>query len=116
MAYALLAIAIFLNVAGQLLLKRAAMVGGSSQAEGAALQSFLSPWFFGGCGSLGASMLLWVIVLRRLPLTLAHPMTGVVYILVPVVSHVLWNEPLPAIRVAGISVIIFGVYLVARGS
>jgi drug/metabolite transporter (DMT)-like permease len=45
-----------------------------------------------------------------------HPLTGVVFILVPILSHFIWNEPLPPLRMVGITVIMVGVYLVARGS
>jgi undecaprenyl phosphate-alpha-L-ara4N flippase subunit ArnE len=110
--YVALALAILLNVAGQLLLKRAAMSGGGEGAP--AYKAYLSVWFFGGAGSLGASMLLWVQVLRAIPLTLAHPLTGVVFILVPLASHLLWKEPLPRTRLLGICIIIVGIYLVAR--
>jgi multidrug transporter EmrE-like cation transporter len=110
--YVLLVVAILLNVAGQLLLKRAAMAGSAPGA--AAHKVFLSVWFIGGAGSLGASMLLWVLVLRALPLTLVHPFTGAVFILVPLASHLLWKEPLPRTRLAGICIIIAGIYLVVR--
>jgi multidrug transporter EmrE-like cation transporter len=113
LGYVLLAVAILFNVVGQLLLKRAAVAG--SDAGAAVQKAFLNGWFLLGGASLGVSMLLWVQVLRKIPLTVAHPVTGVVYIIVPLASHLLWSEPLPAVRVAGISVIIFGVYLVARG-
>jgi undecaprenyl phosphate-alpha-L-ara4N flippase subunit ArnE len=107
----LLAVSILFNVAGQLLLKRAAMAG-----TGAAItRSFFSPWFVLGVGSLGTSMLLWVQVLRKMPISLAHPITGIVFVLVPLASHFLWGESLPPTRLLGIAVIVFGVFLVARG-
>jgi drug/metabolite transporter (DMT)-like permease len=59
-------------------------------------------------------MLLWVLVLRALPLTLVHPFTGTVFILVPLASHLLWKEPLPRTRVIGICIIMVGIYLVVR--
>lgn len=112
MIYVQLVLAIILNVAGQLLFKRAAM--SSAAPDAPAHKAILSPWFIGGAGSLGASMLLWVLVLRKLPLTLAHPITGAVFILVPLASHLLWKEPLPRTRLLGILVIIAGIYFVAQ--
>jgi undecaprenyl phosphate-alpha-L-ara4N flippase subunit ArnE len=109
----LLAVSILFNVAGQLLLKRAAMAG--SGAGAAITRSFISPWFVLGVGSLGTSMLLWVQVLRKMPISLAHPITGIVFVLVPLASHFLWAESLPPTRLLGIAVIVFGVFLVARG-
>jgi multidrug transporter EmrE-like cation transporter len=112
--YILLAVAILFNVIGQLSLKRAAMAGSAADAD--ALKSFLSPYLFAGVASLGTSMLLWVQVLRKLPLTIAHPISGLVFAMVPVASHYLWQEPLPGSRVLGIAIIVLGVILVARGA
>ena len=114
LSYVLLAVAIALNVVGQLLLKRAAMAG-SGAGEGFQ-KAFLSPYLFAGVASLGSSMLLWVQVLRKVPLTIAHPLTGLVFVVVPVASHFLWGEPLPASRLVGILVILIGVILVARSA
>jgi undecaprenyl phosphate-alpha-L-ara4N flippase subunit ArnE len=107
-----LILALLLNTAGQLLFKRAAMSG---SAEGApAHRAHFSGWFLAGAGSLVTSMLLWVLVLRTLPLTLVYPFTGVNFIVVPLASHWLWKEPLPRMRLVGIFVILVGVCLVAR--
>jgi undecaprenyl phosphate-alpha-L-ara4N flippase subunit ArnE len=105
---------ILFNVAGQLFMKKAAMTGGV--ADGGGQRAIFSPWFLGGVVALGLSMLAYIQVLRRLPLTIAHPINGVLFALVPVSSHLLWNEPLPASRFLGILVIIAGIVLVARAA
>lgn len=111
--FVLLAVAIAFNAVGQLSLKRATM----GHAPGASPREvFLSPWFIGGGASLGLSMILWVMVLRRVPLTIAHPLTGAVFLIVPVASHFLWGEPLTSTRMIGIAIIVFGIALVARGA
>lgn len=114
LVYIELLLAILLNVAGQLLFKRAAMAGADPNSP--LHRSYVSPWFIGGAGSLGLSMLLWVLVLKVLPLSLAHPMTGLVFILVPIASHWIWKEPLPRMRVLGILVIVTGIVMVARSA
>ena len=110
--YLRLAVTILLNMAGQLLLKRTAMAGGGPDA--AIYKPFLSGWFVTGVTCLGLSSVLWVTVLKKMPLTLAHPLTAIVFILVPIGSHLLWSEPLPLTRVLGIFVIVLGVIVVAR--
>jgi undecaprenyl phosphate-alpha-L-ara4N flippase subunit ArnE len=105
-------VGILLNVTGQLLMKRAAISGGA--LEGGAQRAILSGWFIAGGVSLGVSMLAWVQVLRKLPLTIAHPITGAIFVMVPLASHVLWNEPLPMRRVLGIAIIGAGIVVVAR--
>jgi undecaprenyl phosphate-alpha-L-ara4N flippase subunit ArnE len=110
--FVLLAVAIAFNAAGQLMLKRATM----GHAPGAGPREvFLSPWFLGGGAALGLSMVLWVLVLRRVPLTIAHPLTGSVFLIVPLASHLLWREPLSTTRLVGIGIIVVGIALVARG-
>lgn len=110
----MLAISIVLNVAGQLLLRRAAMAG--SAPDAAVAKAYLSPYFVGGVAMLGFSMLLWVQVLRKMPLTLAHPISAIAFILVPVGARVLWGEPLTLLRMIGILVILAGVVIVARSA
>jgi undecaprenyl phosphate-alpha-L-ara4N flippase subunit ArnE len=106
-SFFLLAIAIALNAAGQLLLKRATMGAG---------EVFLSGWFLAGVATLGSSMLLWVQVLRKVPLTIAHPLSGAAFLIVPLASHLFWREPLSTMRLVGIFVIVVGIALVARGA
>lgn len=111
--FLLLAVAIAFNAAGQLMLKRATL----GHAPGAVARDvFLSPWFVGGGAALGVSMVLWVLVLRRVPLTIAHPLTGAVFVIVPLASHLLWREPLTTTRLVGITIIVLGIALVARGA
>ena len=109
--YVYLAVAIVFNATGQLLLKQAAL----RSAAGEATRAFISLWFVGGVGSLGISMILWVLALRKIPLTIAHPISGIVFAIVPIIAHLLWREKLPAMRVVGILSILLGIVLVARG-
>jgi multidrug transporter EmrE-like cation transporter len=114
LAYLQLAVAILLNASGQLLLKRASMTGGDEAGATAMVRPYLSVWFILGVLSLGLSSLLWVRVLKKVPLTLAHPITGIVFVIVPLISHLLWKEALPPTRLAGILIITLGVLLVAK--
>lgn len=110
MGFALVAAVIVLNATGQLLLKRAAI----ERAGGGFVRDvFLSPWFILGAAAHAATMIVWLLALRRVPLTVAHPLTGSVFILVPVASHLLWSEPLGTQRMIGIAVIALGIAVVA---
>jgi small multidrug resistance pump len=110
--FVLLATAIALNATGQLLLKRATL----ERATGAVFRDvFLSPWFIAGAAAHGATMIVWLLALRKVPLTVAHPLTGAVFIIVPFASHLLWSEPLGPQRMIGIAVIALGIAVVAGG-
>ena len=60
------------------------------------------------------SVVIWLMVLSRAPVGLAYPMVSIGYIIPAVAGYFLLGESLTALRVIGIFVIIFGVYLVAR--
>jgi drug/metabolite transporter (DMT)-like permease len=111
--FVLLAATIVLNATGQLLLKRASL----GRAPGAGvIEMFLSPWFVGGAAAHAATMIVWLLALRRLPLTVAHPLTGAVFVIVPVASHLFWSESLGLQRLIGILVIVLGIAVVASAS
>ncbi|WP_440617792.1 EamA family transporter [Cysteiniphilum sp. 6C5] len=60
------------------------------------------------------SVVVWLMVLSRVPVGLAYPMVSIGYIVTAIAGYFLLGETLTATRVAGIFVIILGVYLVAK--
>ncbi|MDA0911586.1 MAG: SMR family transporter [Proteobacteria bacterium] len=60
------------------------------------------------------SFVVWLMVLSRVPVGLAYPMVSIGYIVTAIAGYFLLGETLTATRVAGIFVIILGVYLVAK--
>jgi multidrug transporter EmrE-like cation transporter len=59
-----------------------------------------------------ATFILWMAVLMRMDLNRAFPLTALGYVTVPIFAFALFGEQLPALRVAGIAVIIAGVILI----
>ena len=61
------------------------------------------------------SMLLWIRVLMRLPLSVAYPLLSISYVLVYLVatSWSFWGETASTARSAGIGLILLGVILVS---
>ena len=60
-----------------------------------------------------ANFVLWMIILSRLELSVAFPATSLSYVMVPVLAVVFLHEPLGPWQLAGIAVIIAGIWLVA---
>jgi undecaprenyl phosphate-alpha-L-ara4N flippase subunit ArnE len=58
--------------------------------------------------------LLWLYVLRTVPLSQAFPVLGLMYALVPIASHYLLKEKVVFSQWLGISIIISGVILVVH--
>lgn len=73
-------------------------------------------WFLAGLAAYGVSVLAWLIVLRRVPLSIAAPFVALVYVLVPVASRVLFSDPINTKMWVGMLLVVLGVTLVAQGA
>jgi len=95
--------AIILGVFGQLLLKS----GAEKSAD--VIHQLGEPSTIGGLLVYALSALLYLISLRKLPLSIAFPSVSLSYVVVAVASHFLWQEPLGWLRLAGMAFILLGV-------
>lgn len=73
-----------------------------------------SPAVLGGIMLYAVATILWFAVLTRLPLSIAYPMQAFAYVLAMIPAYFLFHESITASKVAGVAVILFGVYLLAR--
>jgi len=103
--YGALAGAIITGIGGQMLLK----VGASADNLVAQL---LRPSTLVGLFLYGIAAFLYIIALRKLPVSLAFPSVSLSYALVAVLGHWLFNEPFGWQQIAGIVLIMGGVFLV----
>jgi drug/metabolite transporter (DMT)-like permease len=99
---------------GQILLKMA-----SSNLQNADVLGF---WFAGfrinvylifGLFVLGCATLLWVWVLRGVPLSTAYPFMALAFIIVPTLSYFFLGESIGARQIAGSVLIIVGLLIVS---
>ena len=121
MAYALALLSIALASVAQLSLKlgmsalpdwiQLAQFGNWATIEASALL-----WVMLGLACYGISMLVWIPVLARLPLSVAYPLLSLSYIIVYLVATRFdrWGELASDRRSAGIMLIVLGVLLVSR--
>ena len=115
--YFLLAINIFLGVAGQFLMKFGVnRVGGLEELGlvGFLTRAFLSPFVFFGLALYGVSAVLWVILLSKLDLSIAYPALSIGYVLVLLISVLFLGEQVSTIRFAGTLLIMAGVVILFR--
>ena len=94
---------------GQLLFKTAA---GQWQIEGwgwTTWRSFLSLPLIAALLLYAGTTVLWVFVLRQLPLSVAYPIYAVSFLIVPVLSFVVLGEPLTAKTIVGAAMIVAGI-------
>jgi multidrug transporter EmrE-like cation transporter len=111
----LLALAsIGLSAVAQLLMKigMTAVRSGAVSGGGSLLvAAFLSPHVLAGLAAYGISAILWLLVLSRLPLSLAYPLVSLGFIAVVILSALILHEPVSAIRMAAVALIVCGVLI-----
>ena len=104
--WAVLAAAIVTSMAGQTLLKAGA--GASSFVA----QLFDARTMIGLCLYGGASML-YIVALRRIPMSVALPCTAISYVAAALIGHFAFAEPLGFTHIAALALISAGVVLLA---
>jgi small multidrug resistance pump len=102
----LLLAAIAVSMAGQTLLK-----SGSRAPD--LMAQILDFHTLIGLGLYGGAALLYIVALRRIPLSVALPATAISYIAAAMVGHFVFGEPLGPMHVAAIGLIAAGVALLA---
>jgi small multidrug resistance pump len=107
-SYVALAIGILAGIAGQILLK-----------QGAAAPDFVSqllrPSTLCGLALYGSAAFLYIIALRKLPVSIAFPSVSLSYAIVAVLGHFLFGEPFGLKQIGGIVLIMGGVALIHQG-
>jgi drug/metabolite transporter (DMT)-like permease len=98
---------------GQLFLKLAAINLNNPKAIGIWIAGYcLNIYFIVGICMLGVSTLLWIWVLRALPLNIAYPFMALAFVIVPMLSYLLLGETMGWKGLAGSLLIIAGVVLI----
>ena len=78
-------------------------------------RTFLSVPLVAALGIYGVATLMWLVVLTRLPLSVAFPFYGLTFLLVPLLAWLFLGEPLRIQTLVGGVVIIIGVAICAKG-
>jgi small multidrug resistance pump len=104
--WAVLAAAITISMVGQTLLK-----------AGAGAPDFVAQLFdprtIVGLGLYGGSAMLYIVALRRIPMSVALPCTAFSYVAAAMIGHFAFAEPLGAMRLAALGLICAGVVMLA---
>ncbi len=103
---------------GQLLFKKASeavpdRVGLDGQALRETLALALNPYLIGALALYFLATLLWIWVLRDVPLSRAYPFIGLGFVLVPLGALLFFQEPITGRYLLGSALIMAGIYLAA---
>lgn len=110
MEYALVAVSIALLTGGQLLQKRAMILVGKPVAWHeflAAVAAQRQTW--GGVACVGLGSMSWLGVLYHMEVGKAFPLLSLGFVVVVVLSRLVLREPVPAVRLLGVVLIVAGV-------
>lgn len=118
---ALILTGVLLNAIAQLLLKAgAASLAGlelrASNALAIATRLLTSMPVWAGLACYALSVVVWILALAKVEVSVAYPMLSVGYVINALAAWWLFGEDLSGARMAGIGVILLGVWLVARTS
>ena len=103
--YVALGIGILAGIGGQILLK-----------AGADAPDFVSQLFrpstIAGLTLYGSAAFLYIVALRKIPVSVAFPSVSLSYAIVAVLGHFLFGEPFGIKQIGGIALIVGGVVLI----
>jgi drug/metabolite transporter (DMT)-like permease len=114
----LLVISVSFAVAGQLTLKEAmdnvGPVGGAqvSAAGDTIARIAREPRLWVGLALFGISAMFWLVVLSRVPISVAYPSVGLSYIVVVAYEKFVKHEHIPSLRWLGVFVVAAGIALI----
>lgn len=117
-SFGIVLIGVLLNAAAQLMLKAGANHIGAVELQVqsvalAAREAALSGPIIGGLACYVVSVAFWIIALTRVDVSLAYPMLSIGYVVNAIAAYALFGEALTPLRIAGILVIVLGVFLLA---
>ena len=118
-AFALVLTGVLLNAVAQLLLKAGTNAVGHfdfhlGNVIPIGMKIAFQPYIIGGMACYVVSLVVWIMALSRAPVSIAYPMLSIGYVINAFVAWQWFGEPLSAQKLLGISIIVVGVYLVAR--
>ena len=117
-SFGLVLVGVLLNAGAQLLIKAGTTALGTLvSADGpfaTVLRIVFQPYILGGLLCYVVSVGIWIVVLSRVPVSVAYPMLSIGYVVNAFVAYFLFGESLTVLKLIGIGVIIIGVILVAR--
>ena len=107
-SFAFILTGVLLNAGAQLLLKA------GTNAAPLGLRLAIEPHILAGLACYVVSVVVWVVALSKVPVSMAYPMLSIGYVVNAIAAYYLLGEAVTPVRLAGIGVIIVGVFIVAR--
>ena len=119
LSFSLILTGVLLNAGAQLLLKAGTNAVGHFEFSRDNIwpvgwQLATEPHIMGGLAFYVISVVVWIMALSRVEVSIAYPMLSIGYVVNAMAAWWLFGEAVSLTRLAGIGVIIVGVYIVSR--
>jgi drug/metabolite transporter (DMT)-like permease len=117
--YSLLLFGVLLNASAQLLLKAGTNAVGRFEFAAhnivpVATRVAVEPHIVAGMLCYAVSLVVWIMGLSRVPVSVAYPLLSLGYVVNALGAWLLLGEPFGAARLAGVALIVAGVWVIAR--
>ncbi len=73
----------------------------------------VNAYVFSGIVALFLAFFTWLKLISKVDLSLAHPMTSLVFVTIPLSASWLLHEPMHWSQIVGVVIIVFGVFIVS---
>ena len=119
-SFSLIIIGVLLNAVAQLALKAGVRDLGPiglrmDQVLPTSARLMSEPYLWVGLFLYGISVVVWILALSRVDVSIAYPMLSLGYVVNALAAYWLFGEMLTPMRLAGIGIILVGVYVLTRG-
>lgn len=119
LSFLLILIGVLLNATAQLLLKAGTNAIGhfAFTAENIlpiGWRLATQPHIFGGLSCYVISVVVWIMALSRVDVSVAYPMLSIGYVVNAIAAWYLFGEAISVTKLAGIGIIVLGVFIVSR--
>ncbi len=114
---ALILVTVVFAVYSQLVWKSRAIAHSAAIQTGAlpyVMAMLQDPWIWTALASTALGMVSWMLILRRVELSVAYAATALIFVCVPLGAHYLFGEGLSPARLVGLALIVGGILIVAR--
>ena len=120
MSYVYVFLTVLLTVYGQLVIKWQVLAAGAfPEAPGEKMlflvRLLMNPWIVSALAAALAAAVTWMAAMTKLDLSHAYPFLSTVFVLVPVASVLMFNEPVTTPKIVGLALIVAGIAIGGQG-
>ena len=120
MSYVYVLCTVLLTVYGQIVIKWQVLEAGALPEDAGQKIEFLgrlmlNPWILSGLAAALLAAVTWMAAMTKLPLSHAYPFTTLAFVLVMVLSGLIFHEAITPLKMAGAALLVLGIVIGSQG-